>query len=91
MFFEYIHLVIKEMENRDYKVNKGSYDRCFSNFRKIIEKYHWNFYETSDLYNDWHNDRYLRQCLFNLQEKYDCGGIPEEEWKIIQDRFNNEF
>lgn len=57
-------------------------------FRKIIEKYHWNFYETSDLYNDWHNDRYLRQCLFNLQEKYDCGGIPEEEWKIIQENFN---
>lgn len=88
MFFEYIHLVIKEMENRGYKINKGSYDRCFSNFRKIIEKYHWNFYSTFDLYNDWHNDRYLKQCLYNLQEKYDCGGISDEEWKVITDKFD---
>lgn len=38
-----------------------------------------------------HNERYLKQCLYNLQEKYDCGGISEDEWKIIQDRFNNEL
>lgn len=87
MFFEYIHLVIKEMKNRGYKINKDSYDRCFSNFRKIIERYHWNFDSTFDLYNDWHNERYLKQCLFNLQEKYDCGGISEDEWELIQDNF----
>jgi len=87
MFFEYMHLVIKEMEDRGYKINKGSYDRCFSNFRKIIEKYHWNFYQTFDLYEDWHNERYLKQCLFNLQEKYDCDGISEEEWLKISNEF----
>ena len=29
--------------------------------------------------------KYLKQCLYNLQEKYDCGGISDEEWlKIIR-------
>ena len=27
--------------------------------------------------------RYLKQCLYNLEEKYDCGGINKEEWKLI--------
>lgn len=32
-----------------------------------------------------HNDRYLRQCYYNLEEKYDRGMIGEEEWiKIVE-------
>ena len=33
----------------------------------------------------WHNERYLRQCYYNLQEKYDCGLIKEREWREIYD------
>jgi len=28
---------------------------------------------------------YLKQCYYNLQEKYDCGGISEEEWEKIKE------
>lgn len=31
----------------------------------------------------WHDKRYLRQCFYNLEEKYDRGGIPQDEWMII--------
>ena len=37
-----------------------------------------------DLFPDWHNDRYLEQCYFNLEEKYDCGGVAQEWFKKIQ-------
>ena len=37
-----------------------------------------------DLFPDWHNDRYLEQCYFNLEEKYDCGGIAQEWFEEIQ-------
>lgn len=37
-----------------------------------------------ELFSEWHTDRYLRQCYYNLQEKYDCGGISQEEWKKIE-------
>lgn len=33
------------------------------------------------------NKRYLLQCYYNLQEKYDCGGITEKEWNKINQRF----
>lgn len=37
-----------------------------------------------ELFAGWHNDRYYTQCYHNLEEKYDCGGITEEEWlKIV--------
>ena len=35
------------------------------------------------LFDGWHNDRYLYQCISNLEEKYDCGGIPYEEWEVL--------
>ena len=39
----------------------------------------------------WHNDRYLVQCLCNLQEKYDCGGIDKDEWLVIANEFDKEM
>ena len=37
----------------------------------------------SELFKDWHNKRYFDQCFYNLQEKYDCGGLTEEEYKRL--------
>lgn len=37
------------------------------------------------LFDDWHTNKYLWQCISNLEEKYDCGGISYEEWQIIDD------
>ena len=31
----------------------------------------------------WHNERYLKQCVINLSEKYDAGKFSEEEWNLI--------
>ena len=28
----------------------------------------------------WHDYNYLDTCYYNLKEKYDCGGIPDDEW-----------
>ena len=32
------------------------------------------------------NDRYLLQCFYNLQEKFDCGGIDPTDWKRIVEK-----
>ena len=34
-----------------------------------------------DIFKGWHNDKYLSQCYFNMEEKYDCGCVPEPEWQ----------
>ena len=43
----------------------------------------------SRIWPSWHTNRYLLQCYYNLQEKYDRGGVPEEEWLPIQDYVEN--
>lgn len=84
-FMEYTRLIVSEMMNRGYKLNPIVMDRFVKNFDKF-----GNSNETiisgnveRIIFANWHNERYLKQCLFNLQEKYDCGGIPEDEWKLI--------
>ena len=48
-----------------------------------------NYYLSGDnpeapiIFENWHNKQYLRQCYYNLEEKYDCGGIPEKEWEAV--------
>lgn len=34
-----------------------------------------------------HNQRYLQQCLFNLEEKYDRGIISQQGWEKIYKNF----
>jgi 3-methyladenine DNA glycosylase AlkD len=38
-----------------------------------------------------HNDRYLKQCYYNLQEKYDRGIITKEEWQKIDEYYTREI
>lgn len=84
-FYAYCNFVVGELKRRNYKVSEKSMKICFDNILSC------NNFETNsthfEIFPEWHNKRYLKQCLFNLQEKYDCGGIPEEDWKWIQETF----
>ena len=85
-FYAYTHKVIDEMNNRNYKISVDSLERFnihFNNTKYAFEDNSTHF----NIYPYWHNDRYLKQCLYNLQEKYDCGGISKDEWKVIINRF----
>ena len=44
----------------------------------------------SNIFEDWHTDRYMNQCLMNLQEKFDCDGIGINEYMKIID-FQNDW
>lgn len=72
-FITYSYLIADEMYRRGYRVDKNRFDKYF-HLQNIIKV---------DLFKGWHDMRYLTQCYFNLQEKYDCGGISEEEWNKI--------
>ena len=91
-FAAYKELVRREMERRGYccscSVNDtfeynleecGGYDRVFCEY--LINN-------SPEIFSHWHNDRYLTQCYYNLQEKYDCGGIAEEEWRLLESKYN---
>ena len=75
IFSNYVRLVVEELLNRNIKFQIKYWD-------EIIEFCDGN-YNTSDIYFE-HNDRYLKQCYYNLQEKADRGIISKEEWQKIE-------
>lgn len=77
-FSAYAITVAKEMENRGYKVDRYKFFKWFDKWDEGTVKTH--DIASEELFKGWHNDRYFRQCFYNLQEKYDCEGISFEDW-----------
>ena len=94
----YTFMVIKEMNNRNFKIR--SFKNCLIYFKDylcddMIKVLNWK-YIPNEFINGWldggdemfpeHNDRYLLQCFFNLQEKYDRGqkDFSKEEYERLK-------
>lgn len=89
-FIEYAERIIDEMSKRQYGVSEASYLRFMENLKASNKYFYDGIMINKNIYPDWMNERYLRQCYYNLQEKYDCGGITEEEWNRIQNKVGKE-
>ena len=79
-FQTYINRIVGELYNRNIKFQEKYWlellDFCNPDNKSFK---HANYPE--------HNSRYLKQCFYNLQEKYDRGIISPEEWFIIQETY----
>ena len=82
-FIEYTNRILNEMKRRHYKVSEASYLRFVENLKQGYKHFFHGIMIDKNVYPEWMNERYLRQCYYNLQEKYDCGGITNEEWKKV--------
>ena len=75
-FLNYVTLVVQEINRRKIKYQSKYYkefvDFCWNG---SVVSYNLMFQE--------HNTRYLEQCYYNLQEKYDRGIITKDEWMLI--------
>lgn len=75
-FISYARMVFDEMDRRDYNVHSTSFDKYFT-------KPFYSSVPSWIIFKDWHNKKYLTQCLANLEEKHDRGGIADKEWEQI--------
>jgi len=89
-FYLYCMLIADEMYVRDFKISQAAKEKILAITDQDI-RMGTEFVSFDELFASWHDDRYLRQCYYNLQEKYDCGGITEAEWQIINEVYNNYF
>lgn len=83
-FYNYSNLVLEEMYNRGFSTTITA-KKKFDEFVEKIDTNYKDYVSYEELFYNWHNDKYFWQCLYNLEEKYDCGGITEEEMKAIDD------
>jgi len=96
-FICYSDLVLNEMKNRNIKINEESYSNFAINCNKASVYFPALFNKdiliknTEDIYSDWMDMRYFLQCYYNLEEKYDCGGIPVIVWNYIQELYDEKL
>ena len=85
-FFHYAQMVEAEMRYRGYKCD---FQKFFEYFRKACQGDVRTDFDRSVVFKGWHNCAYLKQCVYNLEEKRDCGGITQEEFEKIIRRYYN--
>lgn len=96
-FVCYADLVLNEMKFRKIKISEKSFMKFAINCNKASVYFPSTFNDLiliknkKDIYKGWMNERYLRQCFYNLQEKYDCGGISYEDWFDIVDLTDGKY
>ena len=81
----YSLLIREEMTKRGYRTMQSVEDKIVSlnlKYRKM---------KIEDIYSEKMNNIYLKICLYNLYEKYLCGGISQEEFDKIQEVANENF
>lgn len=76
----YSKIVINEMVRRGYNLNKEKINYVY----EFCGEPNISF---DELYMGWHNEEYIKICLYNLYEKYICGGILEDEWDRLMEKF----
>lgn len=77
---KYCNIVLAEMLKRGYNVTNQSINKLekYINFTIDSEE------QFSRPFQKWHNDEYLQICLWNLYEKFLCGGISKVEWEMLE-------
>lgn len=88
-FRDYCNLVIYEMMcNRGYNVSEKTINKLekYINFN-LDSSIAFDVENGKPLFKDWHDDRYLVICLYNIYEKFLCGGVTEDEWDKIYHKF----
>ena len=82
-FCAYVATVTNEMKKRGIKFQEKYWDEiCWFCTDDVLI--------TGVLHYPEHNDRYLKQCYYNLQEKYDRRIITKEEFEKIKEVCTNE-
>ena len=84
-FHYYVYMVVEELNKRNIKFRINYYEELME-----FNPYNQTILRVPCVYPE-HNNRYLRQCYYNLQEKYDRGIITQEEWERIEDKFGDEI
>lgn len=84
-FVNYCNLVYNEMKKRGANIDWEKVNKYFT--QSYFPKNEISALDFARMFVFWHDYIYLRQCYYNLEEKYMCGGISEEEWKPINARY----
>jgi uncharacterized protein (TIGR02328 family) len=83
-FYCYGEMVARNLRKRGYDIKKS-----YATYKENLEKAKQYFPVMESVrkwspYPEWHNEKYLIQCYYNLEEKHDRGMITDNDWEHIR-------
>ena len=81
-FVMYCRLVSQELARRGYAHSWSSLSRWEARANAPLPE----GLTSSEVFGQWHNERYFRQCFYMLQELHDAGVISSAEWGRIEEK-----
>ena len=89
-----VNIVLNYDKTHFYTYSKIVYDEMISRGMKpkniVMEKIKCYCVEentiSDNLFEGWHNLKYLKQCYYNLEEKHDRGIVDDIEWNKIESK-----
>lgn len=75
-FNDYCNIVLVEMLRRNYNVSESSINKLYDYVGFMVDSEK----QDSTPFSGWHNEEYVNICMWNLYEKFLCGGVTKEEW-----------
>ena len=81
-FNTYADAVVAEMKRRGYQVDIWKF---------YVYRYDINTILLGSIFRGWHDKIYYRQCMANLMEKWQCGGLTTDEWICLLDGYKKTF
>lgn len=80
-FISYAYYVRAEMTKRGYRTMDSVWNKI------VALKPHYSILPLDEVYKKKMNQEYYIICFCNLEEKYLCGGIKQEEWDKIKEPY----
>ena len=80
-FISYAYYVREEMTRRGYRTMNSVWEKI------VALKSSYSILSLEQVFSEKMDWGYYVICYFNLEEKYLCGGIKEEDWKRIKEPY----
>lgn len=80
-FISYCYYVRAEMTKRGYRTIDSVWNKI------VALKPHYSILSLDEVYKEKMDQEYYTICFYNLEEKYLCGGIKQEEWNKIKEPY----
>ena len=81
--YTYCKLVEQVAKERKINITQNTLQKWYNTFIES-EKQVIDF---GNLFKSWHNANYMTQCYYNLEEKWQCEGISDNEFNLVRKVF----
>lgn len=81
--YTYCKLIEQVAKERKINITQNTLQKWYNTFTEGEKQ----IIDFDSLFKSWHNANYMTQCYYNLEEKWQCKGISDNEFNLVRKVF----